>query len=149
MGNVTIGVLAANPNASAASGADSALMAISCLLPSLERLSGRYGAAQAALRDPASGCSDWLRTQAAQSRDLADLCTDAETLAMISRGRLMALAEQHGIAPVRPRSLAEIDASPWRLQAQRCIAELPADLAVREAAALLVWAVGRAQGGRA
>jgi hypothetical protein len=115
----------------------------------LEIVSGRYGAAEAALRDPASGCSDWLRTQAAQSRDLADLCTDAETLAMISRGRLMALAEQHGIAPVRPRSLAEIDASPWRLQAQRCIAELPADLAVREAAALLVWAVGRAQGGRA
>ena len=122
---------------------------ICSLMVDLEILSGRYGAAEAALRYPASGCSDWLRTQAAQSRDLADLCTDAETLAMISRGRLMALAEQHGIAPVRPRSLAEIDASPWRLQAQRCIAELPADLAVREAAALLVWAVGRAQGGRA
>ena len=122
---------------------------ICSLMVDLEIVSGRYGAAEAALRDPASGCSDWLRTQAAQSRDLADLCTDAETLAMISRGRLMALAEQHGIPPVRPRSLAEIDASPWRLQAQRCIAELPADLAVREAAALLVWAVGRAQGGRA
>ena len=122
---------------------------ISSLMVDLEIVSGRYGAAEAALLSPTSGCSDWLRTQAGQSRDLADLCTDAETLAMISRGRLMALAEQHGIAPVRPRSLAEIDASPWRLQAQRCMAEFPTDLAVREAAALLVWAVGRAQGGRA
>ena len=148
MANVSIGRLA-SAHVSAASGANSALLAISSLLPELERVSGRYAAAEAALLSPTSGCSDWLCTQAAQSRDLADLCTDAETLAMISRGRLMALAEQHGIAPVRPRSVVEIDASPWRLQAQRCMAEFPTDLAVREAAALLVWAVGRAQGGRA
>jgi hypothetical protein len=138
----------AGTHLSAAFGADSAHLSISSLLHELERVSGRYAAAEAALRDPASGCSEWLRNQAVQSRDLADLCTDAEILAMIARGRLMNLAEQHSVTPVSPRALAEFDASPWRLQAQRCMAELPADLAVREAAAVLVWAVGRALGGR-
>jgi hypothetical protein len=149
MCNVTIGALAANPNASAASGADSALMAISCLLSSLELLSGRYAAAEAGLRERPDEYSDWLHEQVRLDRDPADFCTDAEMLALIVRGRFMHLAEHHGIAPVRPLSLADINPSPWRHQAQRCAGDLPADLVVREATALLIWAVGRAVGGKA
>ena len=122
---------------------------VSVVLVHLERLSGRYAAAEAGLRERPDEYSDWLRNQVMLDRDPADFCTDAEMLALIVRGRFMHLAEHHGIAPVRPLSLADIDPSPWRHQAQRCAGDLPADLVVREATALLIWAVGRAVGGKA
>lgn len=112
------------------------------LLPALEAGSGRYDLAEASLLDPCASPSHWLAQQVNRDADLVDACADAEQLAMIQRGRLQRFAEQQGYG--EPSILANLNRhpSPWRAQAQRCGAEqLPPDVFIREAAALLAWSL--------
>lgn len=124
--------------------------AVLALLPALERDSGRHDQAEASLLDPCASPSHWLPQQVNRDADLVDACADADQLAMILRGCLQRLAEQQGYGD-QSSVLANLNRHPshWRVQAQRCgVEQLPPDVLIREAAALLAWSLTVATRGR-
>lgn len=123
---------------------------ILALVPDLESASGRYGQAEASLLDPCASPSHWLAHQVNRDADLVDACADAEQLALILRGRFRQFAEQQGYDGSSILANLNRHPSPWREQAQRCGAEqLPPDVLMLEAAAVLAWSIARAHRGGA